>query len=587
MNFKDYIKEATKKPGKPEKPEETTAVMAFGRFNPPTIGHEKLIRKTEEVAQQHSGTAHIVASHSEGTAKNPVPQQAKIGYLHNIVKPSTELSGSSKEEPTILHAAARLHKQGHKHLVVVAGSDRVNDYQELLNQYNDGKKYPHGKYKFKSIKVLSAGQRDPDAEGAAGMSGTKIREYARTGNIEKFRSGLPDVLKAHAEEISKHIRTVKEDYENPYRFDDATPEGTEYMMKLTPGQKPECRDGGIWSEKLGTCVPIREAYMGNEIFRLNDIVEAANGDRGPIVYRGASYVTIQIGEGKTVKHWLKDIKEHSSVLPISIPKVLTKVREQQIPALFMSKEQLAERAKGSMELSYNGYQTEYLHMCPGASEQLHELIKNKELNPKYILQAIQASDKYLELEKEAEAKGFADDQMVHDFNMYLAIAHDTLNMLGYPDKKLKYMSNHIKIMSDLSMHKDGTFANETQNTVPTFGSEDTSESYKQVRKTLTMSKFKKKIAETYAPDPETAKRDVNLSLDKEVYHGIDKTIADQGHEGKPPGFVSFKSFMSTPETQKIENDKGQAMQDVHRAKAELSVHTSAYKLMRKAHQQDN
>ena len=102
-----------------------------------------------------------------------------------------------------------------------------------------------------------------------------------------------------------------------------------------------------------------------------------------------------------------------------------------------------------------------------------------------------------------------------------------------------------------------------------------------------MSKFKKKIAETYTPDPETAKRDVNLSPDKEVYHGIDKTIADQGHEGKPPGFVSFKSFMATPETQKIENDKGQAMQDVHRAKAELSVHTSAYKLMRKAHQQDN
>jgi len=617
MNFKDYIKEATKKPGKPEKPEETTAVMAFGRFNPPTVGHEKLIQKVQQTAAQHKdATGHIFASHSQGTLKDPLPQDKKLTYLHSVVPGNIELHGSSKEKPSIFHAAAKMHAKGHKHLVIVAGSYRVEEYKKNLDKYNDGKEYPHGKYKFKSIKVISAGQRDPDSEGVEGMSGTKMREHARTGNIEKFRSGLPDVLKAHAEEISKHIRTVKEDYENPYRFDDATPEGTEYMMKLTPGQKPECRDGGIWSEKLGTCVPIREAYMGNEIFRLNDIVEAANGDRGPIVYRGASYVTIQIGEGKTVKHWLKDIKEHSSVLPISIPKVHTKVREQQIPALFMSKEQLAERAKGSMELSYNGYQTEYLHMCPGASDQLHELIKNKELNPKYVLQAIQASDKYLELEKEAQSNGFADDQMVHDFNMYLAIAHDTLNMLGYPDKKLEYMSNHIKIMSDLSMHKDGTFANETQNTVPTFGSEDTSEGFNsadykivvgkdgkkhkvrayrvitdkeqnQVRETLTMSKFKKKIAETYAPDPETAKRDVNLSSDKEVYHGIDKTIADQGHEGKPPGFVSFKSFMATPETQKIENDKGQAMQDVHRAKAELSVHTSAYKLMRKAHQQDN
>jgi coenzyme F420-reducing hydrogenase gamma subunit len=129
MDFKQYLNEAAKKAK--EKEEESTAVMSFGRFNPPTIGHEKLIRKTEEVAQQHSGTAHIVASHSEGTAKNPVPQQAKLGYLHNIVKPSTQLSGSSKEEPTILHAAAKLNKQGHKHLVVVAGSDRVNDYLEI------------------------------------------------------------------------------------------------------------------------------------------------------------------------------------------------------------------------------------------------------------------------------------------------------------------------------------------------------------------------------------------------------------------------------------------------------------------------
>jgi hypothetical protein len=102
-----------------------------------------------------------------------------------------------------------------------------------------------------------------------------------------------------------------------------------------------------------------------------------------------------------------------------------------------------------------------------------------------------------------------------------------------------------------------------------------------------MSKLRKKIAETYAPDPATAHRDVNLSPDKEVYHGLDKTIDGIGHEGKPIGMVSFKTFLSTPETQKIETDKTGAMQDVHRAKAELAIHSSAYKLMRKAHQQDN
>jgi len=602
MDFKQYLNEAAKKAK--EKEEESTAVMSFGRFNPPTIGHEKLIHKTEEVAQQHGGTAHIVASHSEGTAKNPLPQQAKLGYLHNIVKPSTELSGSSKEEPTILHAAARLHRQGHKHLVVVAGSDRVNDYQDLLNQYNDGKKYPHGSYKFKSIKVVSAGSRDPDAEGVAGMSGTKIREYARKGNTAKFRSALPDALKASANEIMGHIKAapMNENYENLYQFDDATPEGTEYMKKMTPGQKIECVTG-VWSEKLGTCVSVREAYIQNEIFKLNDVVEAMNGDKGPIVFRGSSYVTIQIKEGKTVKHWLKDIQEANVKKPTIVVKPTRKIPENKTPALFMSAKQLQEMNNSKMEIEYNGYATSHLHMCPGASAQLKELIQRKDLNPTYILQAVQASDQYLGIEEEAKKKGFANAQIIHDFNMKLAIAHDTLNMLGYPDNDLQYMSNHIQDMAKLAMHKDGTFANETSSTIPTFGAGEASESYTpKVKETITMSNLRKRIAEmtnnvstpqpqyvnsnSYSDDPETAHRDVNLKPDKEVYHGIDKTIDGQGHPGKPPGLVSFKAFAATPETKKIEQDKGEAMQDVHRAKAELATHSSAYKLMRKYHQTD-
>ena len=460
MDFKQYLNEAAKKAK--EKEEESTAVMSFGRFNPPTIGHEKLIRKTEEVAQQHNGTAHIVASHSEGTAKNPVPQQAKIGYLHNIVKPSTELSGSSKEEPTILHAAAKLHGQGVKHLKIVAGSDRVQEYQTLLNKYNDGKKYPHGSYNFKSIEVVSAGSRDPDAEGVAGMSGTKIREYARKGNTAKFRSALPDALKASANEIMGHIKAapMNENYENPYRFDDATPGGTEYMKKMTPGQKIECVTG-IWSEKLGTCVSVREAYIQNEIFKLNDIVEAINGDKGPIVFRGSSYVTMQIAEGKTVKHWIKDIKESSRTTPAIIIKPARKIMEKQIPALFLPKQKL-------------------------------EQILNNETDNSKEVQSTKAKD------------------------------------------------------------------------------------------TITMSNLRKRIAEMH-----TANRDINFKPDKEVYHGIDKTIEGQGHPDKPLGLVSFKSFLATPETSKIEKEKGDAMQDVHRAKAELSTHSSAYRQMAKAHAQDN
>lgn len=189
---------------------DSTAVMAFGRFNPPTIGHEKLIHKVENVAKEHGGQAHIVASHSEGTEKDPLPQNTKVGYLHKIAHKDTKVMGSSKKEPTILHAAANLHAQGHKHLVVVAGSDRVSEYHNLLHKYNDVAS-KHGHYNFKSIKVVSAGHRDPDSEGVSGMSGTKMREHARAGNKEEFKSGLPKALHPHSEEMMKHISSIKED----------------------------------------------------------------------------------------------------------------------------------------------------------------------------------------------------------------------------------------------------------------------------------------------------------------------------------------------------------------------------------------
>lgn len=188
---------------------ESTAVFAFGRFNPPTVGHEKLINKVKETAKSHEGSAHIFASHSEGKSDNPVPQDAKLGYLKKVAGDSADVHGSSKEEPSFLHAAKKLHQQGHDHLVMVAGSDRVKGYEEKLNQYN-GKE---GHFNFKSIKVVSAGQRDPDAEGVEGMSGTKMRSLARSGKHNEFKAGLPKALHPHAKEIADHIRSIPEEVE--------------------------------------------------------------------------------------------------------------------------------------------------------------------------------------------------------------------------------------------------------------------------------------------------------------------------------------------------------------------------------------
>lgn len=187
---------------------ERHAVFAFGRFNPPTIGHEKLIHKVEDTARSVGGEAHIIASHTEGNAKNPLSKEKKVGYIKKIAAEGTNVSASSSESPTLLHHLARLHKSGVQHITMVAGDDRVNEFHNLINKYN-GKKGPHGHFNFKTVSVVSAGHRDPDAEGTEGMSGTKIRDLARKG--KDIKKGLPKVLHPHAKEIADQIRSVKED----------------------------------------------------------------------------------------------------------------------------------------------------------------------------------------------------------------------------------------------------------------------------------------------------------------------------------------------------------------------------------------
>ena len=629
MDFKQFITEA------PEK----TAVFTLGRFQPFTEGHREVINKLKSVADEHNATPHIVASHSEGTAKDPLPVKAKIRYLKLVAPEGTKVSSSSKEAPTFLHTAAKLHSQGYKHLVMVAGSDRVDEYHKLLHKYNNvaGK---HGHYNFKSIKVVSAGQRDPDAEGVEGMSGTKMRAHARAGEMKQFKSGLPKALHPHAEEIANYIKAVKEDFENPYRHDWGTPEGTLYMQKMTPGEQSKlCSTGSVWSAKQSKCVPIREAYHAQEIFNLGAIVESKNGEAGKIVYRGSSYVTIQLESGNTTKHWINDIKDSDKILNFKDFSPSISIEEtnrlRKLPALLMSKSQLAELTSHNLEVEYDGYKTTNLHICPSASAQLKDVIATSKANPKYIMQAIKATDNYLGIEKQATANGFANDKMMHDFNMYVAIAHDTLNMLGYSDNKLLYIEGHQKVMSKLSMHKDGTFANEIGTTIPTFGAgmaegvnaanfsmvsrigpdgkprfvkernkriitdikmkdldqnnvpDGDEDQLPSTKKALSSLRKSMGVQEVYTPDPPTVNRDINLRPEKEVFHGIDIPITDQGYEGKPLGLASFKSFLANPETQKIEAEKGAAMQDVHRDKAQLATHSSAYKSMVKAHSQDN
>jgi len=185
-----------------------TAVFTFGRMNPPTTGHEKLIQKVADVAKQHGAKGHIVLSHSHDNKNNPIPQDKKIGYVQKINK-NVHVHGSDKDAPNFLSQAKKFHSQGHDHLVMVAGSDRVGEYEKILNKYNGHPDH----FNFKSIKVVSAGQRDPDSEGTTGISGTKMRAFAKSGDEASFKGGLPKALHGQHKQIMSHIKEYYEDQE--------------------------------------------------------------------------------------------------------------------------------------------------------------------------------------------------------------------------------------------------------------------------------------------------------------------------------------------------------------------------------------
>ncbi len=169
-----------------------TAVFAFGRFNPPTIGHEKLINAVIAVNQRERGTALIYGSHSQDSRKNPLSHKQKFKYLKDMFPRLKGVLQSKSKAKTVMEIATELSGKYNK-LILVAGSDRVSEFKSLLNTYN-GKKAKHGLYEFEEIDVVSAGERDPDADGASGMSASKMRDAAIKGDFESFLMGVSSEL---------------------------------------------------------------------------------------------------------------------------------------------------------------------------------------------------------------------------------------------------------------------------------------------------------------------------------------------------------------------------------------------------------
>ena len=158
-------------------------VFTFGRMNPPTIGHEKLANKIKEVARKENANPRIYLSHTQNPKKDPLSYNDKFRFAKKafgIVQRS-----QSKQ---IFQILPEIEKEGFTDIIMVVGSDRIGEFDRVLQKYN-GKDY-----NFNSIKTVSSGDRDPDAQGVEGMSGSKLRGVAMSGDEKTFKSGLASKL---------------------------------------------------------------------------------------------------------------------------------------------------------------------------------------------------------------------------------------------------------------------------------------------------------------------------------------------------------------------------------------------------------
>tara|TARA_B100001996_G_scaffold284363_1_gene224679 strand:- start:730 stop:2019 length:1290 start_codon:yes stop_codon:yes gene_type:complete len=167
---------------------EKTAVFSFGRFNPPTTGHAKLVDVLNRLAKKVGGDPILFTSHSNDKKKNPLPHKQKINFLRKFFKKKVGVPDIAAR--TVFDICNALQEQGYTNVVMVVGSDRVKEFELLLKKYNKVKGR-HGFYDFKSIEVVSAGNRDASATDVSGMSASKMRAAAEKGDIDSFKQGVP------------------------------------------------------------------------------------------------------------------------------------------------------------------------------------------------------------------------------------------------------------------------------------------------------------------------------------------------------------------------------------------------------------
>ena len=253
-----------------------TLTIAFGRFNPPTTGHEKLL---DTVASSSDDNDYmIVPSRTQDKKKNPLDADTKVSVMQKMFPKHKDKIVNDKANRTIFDVLKKAHTDGYANVRILGGADRVKEFEKLTGNYN-------GKlYQFDKLEIKSAGDRDPDSDDITGMSASKQRKAAAEGDIKTFMKGVPKSLnQKDAEELFKKIRTamnVKEGFN---------------MWEIAPKFD--------WKG-------LRDNYVQEKIYRVGHLVEnMKNGLVGRIIRRGATHLICVTEENFMFKSWIKDVSE--------------------------------------------------------------------------------------------------------------------------------------------------------------------------------------------------------------------------------------------------------------------------------------
>ena len=253
-----------------------TLTVAFGRFNPPTTGHEKLLDTV--ASNSDDGDYIIVPSRSQDKKKNPLDPDTKVSMMRQMYPKHSERIVNDAQNRTIFDVLKKAHMDGYANVRIIGGGDRVAEFEKLSSNYN-------GKlYQFDNVEVRSAGDRDPDAEGTEGMSASKQRKAAAENDFESFRKGVPSSMDDKAAKML--FNTLRK------------------AMKVNEG----------WS--LWEIAPkfdwknLRENYVADKVFKLGTLVENLNtGFVGKIIRRGTNHLICVTEDNLMFKSWIKDVTE--------------------------------------------------------------------------------------------------------------------------------------------------------------------------------------------------------------------------------------------------------------------------------------